>query len=241
MIALVAMLAAAAAWLFVTPSVEPRLRRLLATADAHEAEQPNDPARLGWLASIAGAVGAWVLLGGLLGAVVAVACLAIVPRALRRLESRGARETREALDRQAPLLADLLSATLATGATMRDALQVSSEAVGSPSRESIGPVVVAIDLGADPATAWTTVGVPDAHRAIVDAVARAQDSGAPISALLARVADDLRRERRREVEVAARSAGVRAVAPLAACFLPAFLLVGVVPVIASLAGGLLAT
>lgn len=239
MIALVALLAAAAAWLFVTPSVEPRLRRLLAPADAHESGKSSDPARLAWLAAIAGALGAWVLIGGVPGAVAAVVCIVVVPRALRRLESRGARETREALERQAPLLADLLSATLAAGATMRDALQVSSEAVGSPSRESIGPVVVAIDLGADPATAWTTVGVPDAHRAIVDAVARAQDSGAPISVLLARVADDLRRERRREVEVAARSAGVRAVAPLAACFLPAFLLVGVVPVIASLAGGLL--
>lgn len=240
MIALTALLAAAATWLIVTPSIEPRLRRLLATAHAQEAEHPSDPAMLGWLASIVGAVGAWVLLGGAPGAVAAVVCLVVVPRALRRLESRGTRDTREALERQAPLLADLLSATLAAGATMRDALQVSSEAVGSPSRESIGPVVVAIDLGADPATAWTTVGVPDAHRAIVDAVARAQDSGAPISVLLARVADDLRRERRREVEVAARSAGVRAVAPLAACFLPAFLLVGVVPVVASLAGGLLA-
>lgn len=241
MIALAVMLTATAAWLFVTPSVEPRLRRLLGPADAQEVEQSSDPARLSWLASVAGAVGAWVLIGGVPGVVVAVACLAMVPRALRRLESRGARETREALDRQAPLLADLLSATLSAGAIMRDALQVSSEAVGSPSREAIGPVVVAIDLGADPAAAWSMVGVPDAHRAIVDAVARAQDSGAPTSVLLARVADDLRRERRREVEVAARSAGVRAVAPLAACFLPAFLLVGVVPVIASLAGGLLAT
>jgi hypothetical protein len=44
----------------------------------------------------------------------------------------------------------------------------------------------------------------------------------------------VRRRHRREVEVAARSAGIRAVGPLAACFLPAFLLVGTMPVIASM-------
>ena len=38
---------------------------------------------------------------------------------------------------------------------------------------------------------------------------------------------------------AARVAGVQAVAPLAACFLPAFVLVGVVPVVAGVAGSLL--
>jgi hypothetical protein len=37
------------------------------------------------------------------------------------------------------------------------------------------------------------------------------------------------------VEVAARSAGVRSVAPLAACYLPAFILLGIVPVVASMA------
>ena len=36
-----------------------------------------------------------------------------------------------------------------------------------------------------------------------------------------------------------RNDGVRAVAPLGACFLPAFVLVGVVPVVVSLATGLL--
>ena len=65
---------------------------------------------------------------------------------------------------------------------------------------------------------------------------RSAQSGAPLSTVLARIAQDMRRDRHAAVEVAARSAGVRAVAPLAACFLPAFLLVGVVPVVASLAG-----
>jgi hypothetical protein len=40
------------------------------------------------------------------------------------------------------------------------------------------------------------------------------------------------------VQAAARAAGVRVVAPLALCFLPAYLVIGVVPIVASLARGL---
>ena len=67
------------------------------------------------------------------------------------------------------------------------------------------------------------------------------ETGAPLSSVLARIAEDMRRDRQVAVEVAARSAGVKAVAPLAACFLPAFLLLGVVPVVAALASSLLST
>ena len=42
-------------------------------------------------------------------------------------------------------------------------------------------------------------------------------------------------------DAAARAAGVRAVGPLAAAFLPAFLMIGVVPVVVSLALPFLAT
>ena len=67
-------------------------------------------------------------------------------------------------------------------------------------------------------------------------MARSARSGSPLSDVLSEVADDLRLVRTRDVQVAARAAGVRAVGPLAACFLPAYLLLGVVPVVASLAG-----
>lgn len=226
-------------WLLFSPSTHARLIRVVGSDQSTGAASPESATRWAWPAAILAAGGAWLLIGGALGAVAAVGAVVALPRLLSRLESRSAREQREAWARQAPLLADLLAATLAAGATVRDAVQVAGEAVGSPTAEALRPVVASIDLGADPATAWRTVGSADAHAVIVEALARAQDSGAPIAVLLTRAADDLRRERRREVEVAARSAGVRAVAPLAACFLPAFLLVGVVPVIASLATGLI--
>jgi hypothetical protein len=47
-----------------------------------------------------------------------------------------------------------------------------------------------------------------------------------------RLAEDLRRRDRADVESRARSVGVKAALPLGLCLLPAFVLVGVVPLVA---------
>jgi Flp pilus assembly protein TadB len=190
-------------------------------------------------AVVLAASGAWLLIGGTTGAVVALVCAVAVPRLTRGLESRSDRTARELLERQAPLTADLIAATVASGATMQAALTAVSAAVGEPMASSLRPVLAATELGADAATAWRTSVSSSALAPVRDAVVRSSESGAPMAVVLTRIADDMRRDRRVLVEVAARSAGVRAVAPLAACFLPAFLLMGVVPVVASLAGDLL--
>jgi hypothetical protein len=57
--------------------------------------------------------------------------------------------------------------------------------------------------------------------------------------MVAAVADDQRRRRRWSAEAAARRAGVHAVGPLVLCFLPAFVLLGVVPVVLSIAAEVL--
>lgn len=242
MILTCAALAGLCAWLLVPPPAEPRLARW-----RHRAAVKGDapPSRrlstAGWarVAGVSAGLAAFLLLDGVVGLVAAVACVVLVPRALTRLETRGERERRDLLERQAPLLADLLAAALASGATLRRSLGVVAPAVGAPTSDALQQVIGAIDLGADPVDAWRGSPVPSAHEEIVAAVVRSSESGAPLARVLEQIAEDLRRRRRSAVEVAARSAGVRAVAPLAACFLPAFLLLGVVPVVVSLAGSLL--
>jgi len=236
--ALAALLAGACLWWWLPDRPDDRLRRVGGGPNA-STPQSRDGTVMRWVAAATAAVALIMLVGGPVGIAAGVAALGAIPRLVGRLEPRAVRQQRERLTRQSALLADLLAATLSSGATARDALAVAAEAVGEPTDSYLRPVVGAIDLGADPVQAWDVVDPPEAHRVIVDALRRAHRSGAPASGILARAADDLRRERRREVEVAARAAGVRAVAPLAACFLPAFLLIGVVPVVASLASGLL--
>ncbi|MCU1692975.1 MAG: hypothetical protein JWM64_2066, partial [Frankiales bacterium] len=58
---------------------------------------------------------------------------------------------------------------------------------------------------------------------------------------VARLAAEARASATARAEQRARRAGVLAVAPLGLCFLPAFVLLGVVPVVVGLAGPLLAS
>lgn len=232
------MLLAASAWLWLGSASPRRVALMTARPVRREAGVRSG----GWPARLAaGVVGLSLLLlvGGPIGFVLAAASFVLVPRVTGRLESRGTREQRTRLAAQAPLVADLLSATMAAGSTVRAALVVVSQAVGEPTSGAVRPVVAALDLGADTGTAWALLAHDPSLGPIAQAIQRSTESGAPLSSVLARIADDLRRRHQSSVEVAARSAGVRAVLPLVACFLPAFLLLGVVPVVAALAGGLL--
>ena len=53
---------------------------------------------------------------------------------------------------------------------------------------------------------------------------------------MGRLSDDLRRASRADVESRARAVGVKAAVPLGVCLLPAFVLVGVVPLVAGAVG-----
>ena len=240
MTAACALLVVAAVWLAAPAVPEPRLGRLFPGPSPSTTRSPGgSPRTMSWLAAALAAVGGFLVFGGAVGLVLAVACLAVVPRVAGSLETRADRQHRDALARQGPALADLLAATVAAGSHMAAALASVSDAIGEPARSAVQPVRAALDLGADAETAWQALADDPVLGAMCAAVVRSARTGAPLAAMLARIADDLRRERRIAVEVAAQAAGVRAVVPLAACFLPAFLLLGVVPVVAALATGLL--
>ena len=66
-------------------------------------------------------------------------------------------------------------------------------------------------------------------------MARAHRSGAPVVAAVDRLSEELARRARADVEDRARAVGVRAAVPLGVCLLPAFLLLGIVPLVAGLA------
>jgi hypothetical protein len=99
-------------------------------------------------------------------------------------------------------------------------------------------VAAALDCGADPQR--LQIHDDDPLAGLLRAVARATATGAPLADTVRDVASDARERARWEALERARRAGVHAVGPLAACFLPAFVLVGVVPVVAGVARALLA-
>ena len=162
------------------------------------------------------------------------------PRVLQRLEPRQARQEAAQLARELPLALDLLAACLSGGAGLATSVRAVAEAMPGPCGRRFGQVATAIAVGSTPAEAWSALAADNPVGAsAARALARAGDGGAPVAASVSRIAADARLEAAGRATEAARRAGVLAVGPLGLCFLPAFVLLGVVPAVVGLATPLL--
>jgi pilus assembly protein TadC len=136
---------------------------------------------------------------------------------------------------QVPAALDLLAACLSAGAPLEQALA----AVGHAFDGEVGQVLSAVArgglLGAPVEAAWSACLGDPAGAPVARAVIRAHHSGAALTDVLVHQAADRRRALRSDAHAAAQRAGIHAVLPLGVCFLPAFVLVGVVPVVAGFA------
>jgi Flp pilus assembly protein TadB len=182
---------------------------------------------------VTGLVGAWW------GVPVGVAAGVGVERLLRRQEPAARRRERLAIIADLPLAADLLAAALRGGAPLDHAVAEVAEVLGGPLGERLRRTARSLRLGADPAEAWAHLaGVAGAERLTAAAI-RSSANGGSLSDALVRLAGDLRVERAVAVEAATQRSGVLIVLPLGLCFLPAFLLGGLVPIVVSLLDGVL--
>lgn len=193
---------------------------------------------------VSSALLAGVAVAGLLGGAVGIVAGPLAALACARLLQRWdgapdeAAEAR-AVAEQLPLLLELLAACLAGGATPLAAVDAVSVAADGPASVRLRRVADALRVGCPPGEAWRVLGTVGPAAAAGRALARAADGGAPVAGAVHRVAEDARRDARALAEQRARRAGVLAVGPLGLCFLPAFLLIGVVPTVVGLAGPLL--
>ncbi len=133
---------------------------------------------------------------------------------------------------------DLLALALGGGVPMVAAI----EAVAIDSGELVGrhlrQVAAAMRWGVDEVRAWD--GLPEVWKPAAAALALAATAGVPPGALLSRAAEDIRRTERQRVDEATGRVSVLIVVPLGLCFLPAFALLTVVPVVMTIARGVLA-
>ena len=185
-----------------------------------------------WRTATAAAVLALVSGRGTVAVVLGLLAAALAAPAVRRRRRTAA--DRAEVARDLPRAADLLAACLAAGSPPSAALLVVADAVGGPLGPRLRRVAAALRSGLDAADALPASGDDPVAR-LVSALARAAGSGAPLAATVHDLAEDERERARWLAMERARGAGVRAVGPLAACFLPAFVLVGVVPVVVGVA------
>jgi pilus assembly protein TadC len=191
------------------------------------------------LAAGLGGLAVAVVLGGWLGLLGALPTALLLDVLLRRIEPPVARRRRLREAADLPLAADLLAAAMRAGAPVDRSVLAVAEALDGPLADRLGRAGRTLLLGGGPEEAWSALdGVPGAER-LADAAYRSANSGAALAGALTRLADDLRADRATAAEASARRAGVLIVLPLGLCFLPAFILAGLVPVIVAVLGDVL--
>ncbi len=191
------------------------------------------------LAALIAGLSCWAIVTGLVGMVLGAVVAGAVHLGIGVMEPASIRTRRQQIERDAPLVADLLSCCLVVGASTHTAMAAVADAVGGPTQQLLAESAARIRLGADPLTEWSRLAAVQPLAPIARAFTRSTVSGAPLADLLLEVANEQRSTLRAGLQERAKSAGVRTVGPLGACFLPAFILLGVVPVIASLVTQLL--
>ncbi|QPP10689.1 hypothetical protein G4Z16_13975 [Streptomyces bathyalis] len=230
--------------LLAAPGLEPRgrLRRFLG-----ERARTAVTARRRGLREAGAALGvaafAVVVIGGVAGWVLAGAGAYGVRFWMRRQEAIGAAadETAEAsaAAEQLPLAAELMAACLAAGSGPAQAADAVGRSLGGPLGIRLIRTATELRLGAEPAAAWAHFASLPGSEGFVRSMERAGTAGAPAVAEVTRLTGELRARRARQASARARRAAVLVTGPLGLCFLPAFLAVGVAPVVMGLAGSLL--
>lgn len=197
---------------------------------------PAGPVRRWGLATLAG--GTVLLLGGVAPGpvLVAVGVGVAVERWARRGADPGADDARR-VRADLPLACDLLAVCLAAGTPVGGALAAVGAATGGPLGAALATVARRLQLGATPRTAWS--GAPEDAAGLARVVVRAGESGSSVVPALHGLAADLRGAQRTATAAAVQRAGVRVLAPLGLCFLPAFLCLGVVPLVLGIAADVL--
>jgi Flp pilus assembly protein TadB len=133
-----------------------------------------------------------------------------------------------------PVVVDLVAGCLAAGASLPDALDAASVAADQALRSACTAVAAALRSGAPPDEAWRTWLVDPWLAPVARTAVRTSQTGAATAADLSRTSSRLRARRRAAAQHRVRQASVWLVVPLGLCFLPAFVLVAVVPLVVGL-------
>jgi Flp pilus assembly protein TadB len=185
-------------------------------------------------AAAAGAgLGVALLVGGPAGVVAGLAAAGGSAWLLHRARVSGG-DPLAALQAALPVGCDLLAVCLAAGVPPGTALAAVAAAVPDPLGGQLHGVAALYRLGAEPARAWA--GAAPALQPLARVLVRAGESGSAVCPALRALAAELRSATAGRAQARVQRAGVWVLAPLGACFLPAFLCLGVVPLVLGIAG-----
>jgi pilus assembly protein TadC len=134
---------------------------------------------------------------------------------------------------EVPQALELLAACLSAGLPARSACTAVVQAFDGPVADDLGRVLALLQLGAGEASAWRAIHDHPQLGLAAEDLARSVESGTSTVESLQHHATAAREIRRAALQVRARAVGVRSVLPMMICFIPSFMLLGIVPAVVS--------
>jgi pilus assembly protein TadC len=138
---------------------------------------------------------------------------------------------------------DVLAACLRSGMAVSTAAAATAPSAPPGLARLLNRAADLLALGADPATAWSNsdVRLGKHAEALLRLARRSASSGAALAQGVADLAAQSRHDAADSAGAAAERASVLIAGPLGLCYLPAFVCLGIVPVVAGLAGDVLSS
>lgn len=186
-----------------------------------------------WVAPLGAGLAGVLVVDGALGFVVGAALAIAVYQRMRRSAAETDRVVVATRALELPIAVEVLASCLVVGASQEQALRAVAGGLGGSLADDFSRVAGALGVGADVAEAWSLVPSSDL-RSLAAVLTRAHFTGAPVAPQLWSLAEQHRQLARVVAMDAARTLGVRSTGPLGLCFLPAFVLIAIVPLVLSL-------
>lgn len=136
---------------------------------------------------------------------------------------------------------DVFAACLTSGMAVSAAAAAAAPSAPSGLATVLVRAADMLALGANPAAAWSNPDLPlDEHgEALLRLARRSATSGAALAKGVTDLADQSRHDAASTADARAQRASVLIAGPLGLCYLPAFVCLGIVPIVAGLAGDVL--
>ncbi len=136
---------------------------------------------------------------------------------------------------------DVFAACLTSGMAVSAAAGAVAPSAPGPLSAMLTRAADLLSLGADPVAAWANPGLPlpDHGDALLRLARRSAASGAALADGVADLAEQSRHAAAAAADARAQRASVLIAGPLGLCYLPAFVCLGIVPIVAGLAGDVL--
>ncbi|TXJ03953.1 MAG: hypothetical protein E6Q27_09215 [Aeromicrobium sp.] len=184
----------------------------------------------------------WPLLGflvlGVMGLVLGTVTAPLVRAWVARLDSAESRQREAHITADVPIALGLMGAVVASGRTIESTVALVAKHTRGPLGDTLQAVSMQLDVCVDPQPVWRGLAETPLAR-VGRTFARTAESGSSVVLSIQHAANSARKDRSERKSLAGKQVATKTAIPLGLCFLPAFVFIGIVPLVLGLSSGVL--